>query len=407
VEPEVQCVLQDDLPEGSVSLVLTASDDGGNASAAGLGITVDTRAPWAPAADRIQARVTGDLVSVIAAEGTAEPGAAVHVVNARAGSRADGIADPDGSFVISLVAAAGDALEITLSDGAGYTSTPVHVAVPAASAGLEIIEPADGISVSVRDLIVRGTVTGDAGVSINSRPVTLVPSGNARSSFTVRVALSSGANVIDAIAHLQNGDEIHAGRTVSLNEPEPFGVRASLQAGVAPLTVRFAINEYTSLRAAQVSVDFEGSGTATDAAPDVEQSHTYENAGEYTAAITVKGEDGSQYRYRVPVTVMSPDDLDRHLQIVWHQFIDGLSSADPSSARPFMEAGLASRFKDSFDALGSRLPTIVASFSRPVLTTASSTLAEYILTRDIEGSTRAFAVYFRLGADGIWRVASL
>ncbi len=407
VEPEVQCVLQDDLPEGSVSLVLTASDDGGNASAAELGITVDTRPPAAAAADRIQVHVSGDLVSVIATEGAAEPGAVVHVVNARAGSRADGIADADGSFVISLVAASGDALEITLSDGAGNTSTPVHVPVPATSASLEVIEPADGITVSVRDLLVRGTVTGEAGVSVNSRPVTLVPSGNARSSFTVRVALASGANVIDAIAHLQSGEEIHASRTVSLNEPDPFGVRASLQAGVAPLTVRFAINEYTSLRATQVSVDFEGSGTAADAAPNLEQSHTYENAGEYTAAITVRGEDGSLYRYRVPVTVMSPDDLDRHLQIVWQQFIDGLSSADPSSASQFMEAGLASRFEDSFDALGTRLPTIVASFSRPVLTSASSTLAEYILTRDIEGSTRAFAVYFRLGADGIWRVASL
>jgi len=407
IELAMHCNLSKDLPEGQVRLRVSIADDSGNVSSAERTLLIDTVAPAPPPSARIHVLVSAlDVTTLKGDAGAVEAGAQVLISNTRTGTRVQVQASGDGSFAATLAAASGDSLQLTVGDAAGNISAPIGLRVPLAEARLEILEPLDGLVTSLRDLTVRGSLTFDGGVAVNGRPVTLTRSPTGWE-FRTRIPLAPGQNVVDAVAHQMDGTEIHVTRSVSLKNEEPFGIRISTQTGVVPLTVRFSVNEYAPLQASAVTFDFEGSGITTDGDAGVTHSHTYATAGHYVAIITVRGENGSRYRYEIPVTAIAPDELDDRLQALWRQFIDRLGSPDPAAAAPFMESGLASRMQASFVDLGARLRDIASSFSRPVPTNASGTLAEYIVTREIGGSTRAFAIYFRLGADGIWRLASL
>jgi hypothetical protein len=53
------------------------------------------------------------------------------------------------------------------------------------------------------------------------------------------------------------------------------------------------------------------------------------------------------------------------------------------------------------------MASIVASFSTRRLGTLSSELGEYAITRNLDGVTNVFFVYFVKDANGVWRLDSM
>lgn len=67
---------------------------------------------------------------------------------------------------------------------------------------------------------------------------------------------------------------------------------------------------------------------------------------------------------------------------------------------------LAERYSSALTALQSSLPQIATSFS-DIYPTGAPGLAEYVLTREVNGQPTAFLVYFQRGSDGVWRLANM
>jgi hypothetical protein len=330
--------------------------------------------------------------------------------NLASGSITQGQAFADGSFILEIHGFPSDALQVHAADLAGNSSVPLSLAVTASTRELTLISPADGAIVTDRDLTVRGSLRGaeGAGVIVNGVPVNLSAAGDVHT-FAARVPLVAGTNTLDIVAHLADGTQLESHRTVTLSNPAPFGIRLSDSHGVAPFTVSFALNEYTSVHAAEVAYDFDSDGKVDDLRVDIGEasSFTYLTAGDHKATVFITAEDGSRYRYEVPITALSRSDIDAQIRPVWHEFLAALSDQATERALRLLLPEFAIRAGPALADLKPALASIVAGLSEAAPGEMSPRLAEYVVTREISGSVHAFLIYFALDANGIWRLASL
>jgi hypothetical protein len=133
----------------------------------------------------------------------------------------------------------------------------------------------------------------------------------------------------------------------------------------------------------------------------------YSTPGSYTASFIITTANNTRLRYDVPVTVSTPQELDGRIQATWRRFRDALAAGDSNAALACMTTSAAQNFAGVLTGLQSSLPQIVASFSNPSLVTSTAGMAEYAVTRDIDGQLTAFLIYFVRGTDGAWRIGSM
>jgi len=282
--------------------------------------------------------------------------------------------------------------------------------VAASTRELTLTSPLDGAIVTDRDLTVRGSLRGaeGAGVIVNGVPVNLSAAGDVHT-FTARVPLVAGTNTLDVVAHFADGTQLESYRAVTLSNPTPFGIRLSDSRGIAPFTVSFALNEYTSTHATEVAYDFDSDGTVDDRRAGIGEasSFTYLTAGDHKATVSITAEDGSRYRYEVPITALSRSDIDAQIRPVWHEFLTALSTQATERALDLLLPEFAVRAGPALADLKPALASIVAGLSEAAPGEMSPRLAEYVVTREISGAVHAFLIYFALDANGIWRLASL
>ncbi|MDG9890784.1 BapA/Bap/LapF family large adhesin [Pseudomonas juntendi] len=143
-------------------LQVTATDNAGNASAAGT-VTApdidggDNTAPLAPT-DLVIGLAGGQL------SGRGEPGTRVEVRDAQGNVLANGTVNPDGSFVLTLSPAVddGSALQVTLTDAAGNVSQPGTVTAP------DLQAPAQPTDLALADGVTF-TGRGEPGATVQVR----------------------------------------------------------------------------------------------------------------------------------------------------------------------------------------------------------------------------------------------
>ncbi|TDP93519.1 invasin-like protein, partial [Leucobacter luti] len=145
-------------------LSVTATDPAGNESAA-TEVVVDAQAPDAPVVDPTNgAEVTG----------TTEPGATVTVKNENGDVLGTAVAQPDGSFVVSLDPAAtdGEKLSVTATDPAGNESAATEVVVDAQAPDAPVVDPTNGTEVT-------GTTEPGAHVVVKDKDGNVIGEGDA------------------------------------------------------------------------------------------------------------------------------------------------------------------------------------------------------------------------------------
>ncbi|MDR1449227.1 MAG: Ig-like domain-containing protein, partial [Propionibacteriaceae bacterium] len=209
------CSLPATLPDGPVTISVTATDPAGNESpATEVPITVDVIGPAAPV---ITEPSDGEAVGTDTptVSGVAEPGSTV-TVDAGDGNTCTVTADADGSFSCTLPDALPEGpavISVTATDEAGNESPAAEVAITVDTVAPDapvVTRPADGESVDTSTPTVEGTaepgstVTVDAG---DGNTCTVTAAADGSFSCTLPAPLPDGPAVIEVTATDPAGNE--------------------------------------------------------------------------------------------------------------------------------------------------------------------------------------------------------
>ncbi len=378
----------------------------------------DTDPPLAPDAASITIeRQDSSRAWVRGGPGSVEGGAQVIVANFITGEFVTVAAAADGSFAASIAAADTDVLLITARDAAGNRSDSTSMGSPGALQ-LTIDTPSANQALPGSTVLVSGRIKAPAntGVTVNGKPAAVYyePEG---SMYETQVELvppdpSAGAAVpmtIEVTAHTADGRNVTATVTVRVRTYDRFTLLAYPSDGPAPLRVAFEIVDNFGTGIADVRWDFDGDGTS-DAAPieaDEPPSWNYMQPGTYLATASFDDGFGDGHIISTPVHIYEPSAFAASVRAVWDQMNAALASGNLAAAEARLSESARRQYGPAFAALLADMPQIVGSFSPPQLTDAGSEVAEFVVTREIDGAPRAFFVYLARGRDGVWRVAGM
>jgi len=302
--------------------------------------------------------------------------------------------------------------EVRARDQAGNDDpTPAVQTFTVRSLRISILEPPDGGTVSGGSVWVRGTAEGGTGeVSVRvalpadvggdvSAPVEggmfalEVPAVPALTELTVVAADESGAT---ARASLQIAFAPDGTLEESLDAWPP--------GGVAPLDVRIGLD---ALAGASLTIDFEGDGTVdVEGVSDVESVYaTYARPGVYLPTVRMTTASGAVITQRGLVEVYDGPRLDARLQAVWRGFKDALRQRNVQSAVGFVAAKrrvawvdvLASLPPDAFE-------DVDLVFTDVRLVEIGYGAAQYEMVAERDGLLYSYPIWFRIDADGRWRL---
>jgi hypothetical protein len=186
-------------------------------------------------------------------------------------------------------------------------------------------------------------------------------------------------------------------------------VRVEPEQGPAPLTVRFSVSNRTGRTLTRVDVDQDGDGVDEYGwpVPTVPFSLVYATPGVFQTRVTVRDDQGGATVRAVRIVVDDPAERDASFRGIWSALNASLTARDTAGALRNLSAPARAKYGPVFDALLPELPGVVASYTDFTLLEMSPSMAEYVLTRTIDGQPRSFVVTFLLGADGVWRVESM
>ena len=88
---------------------------------------------------------------------------------------------------------------------------------------------------------------------------------------------------------------------------------------------------------------------------------------------------------------------------------NALKAGNVKTALTFLTTGVQEKYQPVFEGLIADMPTIVASYSRPIRGHVTEGLAEYAIMRNIasEGGMQVFFIHFLKDANGKWLVDSM
>ncbi len=316
-----------------------------------------------------------------------------------------------GSLSAAAAAKPVDRLFVAVTDQAGDRREQQAGPQAIDQLSLTISSPASQfISVTTRDLVIRGTFSGPADSSVTANGIVAAMSGGLNSwTFAVRVRLAPGQNVISVVAAAPGQQSVTHQIFANRFGNAPFRIEASATDGPAPLEVEFTVQRFDTSRIRRVEVDFESDGQA-DVISEASRVGTFEHQyllpGSYTAVFRIITADNLTFSYEVPVIVNAAEDRDLGVRATWQRFRTALAASDPGAALECMMPSVAQRYSNLLTTLQSSLPQIVTSFS-DIYPTGEPGLTEYVLTREVNGQPTAFLVYFARGADGVWRIAGM
>lgn len=400
------------LAEGWNELRFVATDGAGNQTLASRQVLRDSIPPTAAATALIRITIADEAaLSIAGMPNAVEAGATIRIVNASTGASVLVVADTTGAFQARIAGTSADTLRITVIDGAGNESAQIAVTAPA-SAGirLDVLAPVDGAGVDGNTVLVAGTLhaPADTGLAMNGRAIAPFGVAPARQ-FAAMAALSDGENTLMLVAQRPDGTRIEQTLRVTRTGDSPFSVIATPGSAVTPAAVTFTIEQHAPETISHVEADFDGDGTPELSSFDEVQvfAHTYDAPGVQMPRFRVHTTSGEALTYTVPVTVHAPEDLDRDVLATWEGLLSALAARDTSRASTYVHSSSFERYAEVFDALRDNLPDVLGGFSEPVPVQLAGDLAEYAVTRTIEGVEHAFLIYLVRGADGVWRLSAM
>lgn len=198
--------------------------------------------------------------------------------------------------------------------------------------------------------------------------------------------------------------------TVTAGGPGAFSVKAEPAEGIAPLKVRFTVQNNTAFAITRIEADFDGNGTTDFATndPNAKIEFTYTNPGLYQPRVTVTDAQGRTSARTVAIVVQDAVQRDQLFQAIWGGMTGALAAGDKAGALQYFTLSSQGRYGRVFDSLLPSLPAVVASLSSIKPAQLANTVGEYVVTRQApDGTLKLFLIYFILDADGVWRIDSM
>ncbi|MEN8177288.1 MAG: PKD domain-containing protein [Pseudomonadota bacterium] len=390
---------------GTYSATLHVWSSTGETTSASVEITVLDNTPVTPpdlSLITISDPGTG-IVTVVGDAGSVEAGALVTLVNYETGATAVITADSNGAFSVSLAAVDGDVFRITVSDSSGNTSMPVSESV-GQILSLDLISPLNSTVIDDDTVFVTGTYSGPPNTAISVNGVIACTDGTSFSASNVR--LEPGVNTLVAYATMPDGLFVSETIEVTSSGPAPVQVRVEPPCGLAPHTVEFFITNNTLNVMQSVELDFDNDGQVdqliTDLSTPIE--HDYTVPGNYSTAVTVYDDQGNHYGSIHPVIVTDITIEDAKLRSVYLSMLDRLRAGSIAGALNNVTGGVYAKYREIFQTLTPDLQTIVDQLGDLSTGAIGTDMAEYVVTRSVNGEQKAFPIYLLRSEDGVWRI---
>jgi sugar lactone lactonase YvrE len=387
------------LSDGAREIRASAADRSGNVQTARRTVIVDNTPPDTT----IAAGPAGEIQVTTASFTIAGSDALAPAAQLQFAWRLDG--GPWSSFSstarvdFATLAAGAHTFEAKARDLAGNEDpTPARrdFAVRLGGVRIAITQPTAGASVPAGLVLVTGTASGAAVVTVNG-----VPAMVQGTIFAALIPVDESTNAI--IGTVTAGDSTATATvpiTVTPGTLSSTMLIASPMMGVAPLTVTFSMAGVPS--GATLALDADGDGTI-DVTSNVETgaNFTYTTPGLYVARATAAGATANAV-----VHVLDRAALDAMLQAMWNAMKDALRAADVPRAVGNITSRNRADYGTAFGLISRLLPGIDSILTTVTLVEVRSGSAIYEMLRTDDGILRSFEVRFAVDNDGLWRLDS-
>jgi hypothetical protein len=294
-------------------------------------------------------------------------------------------------------------LTAVATDSYGVQTQTAPVSVTVGTMTVAFTSPQNGAALTGTSVIVQGTFHGpaNAGLTINGA----VAAVDSQNNFYANVPLQAGGNAITATVTASTGQTQTQTINVTSDGAAPFlTVVASTNEAVGPVTVTYTLSNSSATDAA---VNFGGSQLTVPAGQSVNFTGSYSGTGAFLTTVAATDGSGNSTTQTLLLMLDDPVKIDQQLQAAWNDMNAALINGDKPTAMNYLSPGAQSTYGPVFDALMPDMASIVASFSTRRLGTLSSELGEYAITRNLDGVTNVFFVYFVKDANGVWRLDSM
>lgn len=312
------------------------------------------------------------------------------------------------SFNFSVLLKTGlNTFTLIARDPAGnQTSLPLRLTYNAVK--VTITNPTTGTGLSHSGVLVTGTFQGPPNTGITLNGVIALVYGN---QFFANLNLDPGPNTLTAVATTPEGITASDTITVTVNRtsPDPVQISAEPQSGIAPLVVRFKVDNFSGQPSQQISADFNGDGSNdfSTSDPNAPVEFTYTTPGVYRATITVTDSQNTVYSQILAVVVRDGQQLDQLFTSLWGGMNDALIRGDVNGAAQYLNEGAKRKYQPIFEALKPQFPQIIASYSQLRRISITDSIGEYAIVRPYNGQNRVYLIYFLQDADGVWRMDAM
>lgn len=343
------------------------------------------------------------VVSIAGGAGSVEAGAQVSLVNYETGAVVQVTANPDGSFSANLNAADQQVLGLTVIDATGNQSFPISLGVGDILT-LAVTSPVQGANIADDRVLVTGTFNGPLNTSVTVNGIVACTHGN--TFFASDVPLVSGANSLEVTVQMADGLTLSRTLAVSSTGIAPLRMRVDPPCGIAPHTTQFSVESTNANYIVEVELDIDNDGIVDHLVPGsaLPFEYIYMGPRSYQASATVHVSGGAQYVLTHPIYVTDVATADLVLRDAYAGMLRRLTNGALDGALNEVSGGVYEKYRQIFTTLQPNLPSITSQLGTLNTGSIGNDMAEYIVTRTVNGTQNAYFVYFLKGEDGIWRI---
>ncbi|MBI3606066.1 MAG: hypothetical protein HY202_08600, partial [Nitrospirae bacterium] len=267
-----------------------------------------------------------------------------------------------------------------------------------------ITSPTAG-TVNQPEIMVQGSFTtniAEYGISVNGIPAMI--SGN---QFVANhVPLTSGANTLSVIGTSSSGQIFQKSILIGSN-PVKYYVKleAPAETGLNPLIVTLGAMTFLPSPAATTTLSFTGPVfPAVSFASTNSINVTMNTEGLYVFTLTVTDTLGNSYQDSVAINVLSLTAIDTLFKGKWNTMINALTKGDTQTAVNQIIGPNQADFQNLLNALGTQLPSILATSQSLNFISLTNNAAIYKLLTVENGMTYSYNVVFVKDLDGLWKI---